>query len=339
MTLVSVIMPVYNAEKYVEEAILSVLNQTYKNFEFIIINDGSTDNSLQILRRLQLTDKRIRLISRENYGLVTTLNEGITISKGKYLARMDADDICYSTRFEKQIKLLEKNPNLYLVGTRFELLYEDCIDDDIKNEMEIFLKYAHEEIDYKNNTQSILEGYKILHPTWMLRRELVDIIGMYRMYASEDNEFLFRAAMNGYQMGRVEEVLLKYRISNFSKTSGNSKKHLQKKSCIEFKLDYLDKRIPEKLKHMKYIIWGSDVSGEIAHEIISQKYPDSNLIGFIDSYKKGEKLGVPIYYPKDCFLTCKFDYIFICTRSGAKMAMQFLTLKNKIMEQDYFKIV
>ena len=105
--LVSVILPVYNAQKYLEEAIESIINQTYTNFEFIIIDDGSGDNSLNIINKYQKQDSRILVITRENKGLVYTLNEGINQAKGKYIARMDADDISLSNRFEKQIELLE----------------------------------------------------------------------------------------------------------------------------------------------------------------------------------------------------------------------------------------
>ena len=91
--LVSVVMSVYNSEKYLKEAIESILNQTYTNFEFIIVNDGSTDSSLDIIQEYMKKDERIVLISRDNKGLPYSLNEGIEKAKGKYIARMDADDI------------------------------------------------------------------------------------------------------------------------------------------------------------------------------------------------------------------------------------------------------
>ena len=97
-------MSVYNGEKYLVKAIESILNQTYTKFEFIIVNDGSSDNSLKIIKEFMKKDNRIILINRENKGLPYSLNEGISIAKGKYIARMDADDISLSERFEKQIK-------------------------------------------------------------------------------------------------------------------------------------------------------------------------------------------------------------------------------------------
>jgi glycosyltransferase involved in cell wall biosynthesis len=122
-TMISVIMPVYNAEKYLDEAIQSILNQTYKNFEFIIINDGSTDKSLEIIRKYKKQDTRIVLISRKNKGLITSLNEGIEKAEGKYIARMDADDISLPERFTKQVKLMEKE-NLDICGTHYFIISE-----------------------------------------------------------------------------------------------------------------------------------------------------------------------------------------------------------------------
>src|SRR5215211_725311 len=97
---VSVVMTVFNAERYLREAIESVLNQTFGDFEFVIVDDGSTDRSLDILKEYAQRDPRIRLISRENKGIVASANEGIAVARGQYLARMDADDVSLPQRFE-----------------------------------------------------------------------------------------------------------------------------------------------------------------------------------------------------------------------------------------------
>lgn len=115
--LISVVMSVYNCEQYVAEAIESILNQTFMDFEYIIINDGSNDRTLEVIKRYK--DPRIILISRENKGLVFSLNEGIAMARGKYLARMDGDDISLPKRFEKQIKAFEEDPKLVVCGTAF----------------------------------------------------------------------------------------------------------------------------------------------------------------------------------------------------------------------------
>jgi glycosyltransferase involved in cell wall biosynthesis len=113
---VSVVMSVYNGEKYLRDSIESILNQTYKDFEFIIIDDGSTDRSKQIIQ--SYSDKRIRLISRENRGLVSSLNEAIGLARADYIARQDDDDVSMPTRLQKQYKFIQENPAYGLVGTR-----------------------------------------------------------------------------------------------------------------------------------------------------------------------------------------------------------------------------
>jgi glycosyltransferase involved in cell wall biosynthesis len=118
--LVSVVMPVFNGEKYLREAIDSILNQTFADFEFIIINDGSTDDTLKIIKGYK--DPRIVLISRKNKGLVASLNEGIEKARGKYIARMDADDISLPERFEKQVEYLEGHPDCILLGTQIRII-------------------------------------------------------------------------------------------------------------------------------------------------------------------------------------------------------------------------
>lgn len=115
--LISVVMSVYNGEKYLDEAVQSILDQTFPDFEFIIINDGSTDSTLEMLVKYKAKDNRIVLVSRENKGLVASLNEGISLAKGKYIARMDADDISLPARFKEQYDFLEKNPEVGVCGT------------------------------------------------------------------------------------------------------------------------------------------------------------------------------------------------------------------------------
>ena len=121
LSLVSVIMPVYNGAMYLNEAITSILRQTYSNFEFIIINDGSTDLSEEII--LSFSDSRIVYVKNpENYRLIKTLNLGFSMAKGRYIARMDADDISHPDRLLKQVDFLDHNIEYGLVGTGVNLL-------------------------------------------------------------------------------------------------------------------------------------------------------------------------------------------------------------------------
>lgn len=118
MPLVSVLLPAYNAEEYISEAIQSILNQTFTDFELIIINDGSTDNTEKEIRKF--TDSRIRYLkNNENIRLIATLNKGIHLAKGKFIARMDADDISLPERLMKQVNFMNKNTDIGLLGTWF----------------------------------------------------------------------------------------------------------------------------------------------------------------------------------------------------------------------------
>jgi glycosyl transferase domain protein len=116
--LVSVLIPCYNCEKYVEKAVTSIIEQSYSNLEILVIDDGSTDNTGSILQELAQKDSRIRYIKNEtNLKLIKTLNKGIDLCRGKYIARMDADDISLPTRIVKQVNFLEKHPDIGIVGT------------------------------------------------------------------------------------------------------------------------------------------------------------------------------------------------------------------------------
>ena len=125
---ISIIMSVYNGEDYLSEAIESVLNQTFKDFELIVINDCSTDSTGEILNRFAELDKRVKVHTNEvNLRLPSSLNKAIALAQGKYIARMDADDICLPERLEKQYKFMEDNPHISLSSCRFMTLKNGVI--------------------------------------------------------------------------------------------------------------------------------------------------------------------------------------------------------------------
>lgn len=124
--LVSVNMPCYNCSKYIKQSIDSILNQTYTNFELIIIDDGSTDNSVEVIK--EFSDKRIKLFENiTNQGIVYSRNRAVENSKGKYIAILDSDDIAYPTRIEKQLNFMESNPDFAMTGTWFDIIDENGI--------------------------------------------------------------------------------------------------------------------------------------------------------------------------------------------------------------------
>ena len=202
--LVSIILPIYNAERFIEKAIASVLSQSYCNFELIAIDDGSTDSSLQILERLAENDKRVKVISRDNHGLIHTLNHGIELAKGSLVARMDADDICEPHRIEAQVNFMADNPNVVCVGGQINLI--DICGREI---MQMIMPLDHEAIDAANYS-GVSHG--IVHPTALMRLSALRMIGGYSSLFrhAEDIDLWLRLGEVG-RLANLPILLLKYR--------------------------------------------------------------------------------------------------------------------------------
>ena len=202
--LLSVILPVYNGALYLHDAIQSVLNQTFDQFELIILNDGSSDNSADIIK--QFSDNRIVFVDQSNLGLAKTLNKGISISKGQYIARMDADDICYKERFEKQIKFLESNQKVKLLGTAVENIdeYGNFVSYDIPYIGSNFLK------SYLKNF-----GNPFKHPSIIMEKEAALKAGGYNELIGKyfEDYFLWSEIAKFGEIEILPNVLLKYRIT------------------------------------------------------------------------------------------------------------------------------
>ncbi len=211
---ISVVMPVYNGEKYLKEAIDSILNQTYANFEFIIINDGSTDKTEEII--LSYTDSRIVYVkNKENFQLVKTLNKGIALAKGKYIARMDADDISLPYRFEQQKYFLDKYKDIGIIGSCVEIF-----GDSIKSKK---WKVPLNSLEIK--ISSIFRT-PFIHPSVMIKKEIIDTYKLLydeKYKDAEDYELWIRILRNT-KGANIPKVLLKYRVLETSITRQAEKK-------------------------------------------------------------------------------------------------------------------
>ncbi len=216
---ISVIMPVYNAGDYLVKAIESILTQTYKNFELIIINDHSTDNSWEIIKKYQKRyPKKIKAINLKkniNRGGDACANIGISKAKGKYIARMDADDIAHPKRLEKQVAFLEKNNQIFLVGTNAKV-----IDNKGKIIGEKIVPTTHKDI-----YQSFFTFNPIIHPSAMYRRIIHRKRFFYPKKFSANNDYyiFFKMACQGYQFANLKDKLISYRIHENNDTFKNMK--------------------------------------------------------------------------------------------------------------------
>ncbi len=222
MPKISVVMPVYNGEKYLNQAIDSILAQTFTDFEFIIIDDGSTDNSLAIIKAYQ--DSRLKLHqNKQNLGLVATLNRGLDLAKCEYIARMDCDDISLPDRFAKQVNFLDNHPHISLVGSSVRI-----IDGENNLGMVAEMPTSHYLIKWS------LQFYcPIMHPTVMYRRESIIQLNGYssqlilgrEKYSGEDYD-LWRRLSNTSQLANLPEVLLLLRKHNHNVTKVHFDEHM-----------------------------------------------------------------------------------------------------------------
>lgn len=205
---VSIIMSVYNGEPYLSESIFSILSQTFTDYEFIIIDDGSTDNSLNIIK--SFNDPRIKLlINKKNIGLTDSLNRGIFCSDGEYIARQDADDISMPKRIEKQVKYLDNHSDVALLGTSYY-----TID---KNSFVMEMRHVH-----VNPAEDILNHNTFIHGSVMFRRCIIKYVGKYNTYFkyAQDYEF-WRRISKLYKVANLSDPLYQLRYIKTSVTAKN----------------------------------------------------------------------------------------------------------------------
>ena len=211
MPKVSVIMPVFNGDQYLSESINSILEQSLEDLEFIIINDGSTDNTSRILRSFK--DKRIRLVERKHQGISPSLNEAIHLSKSKYIARMDADDIAMKDRLQLQYDFIESHSDVDILGGQAEV-----IDGTGKT-----ICKTKNPLSWQNISKHIKYASPLGHPTYFVRNEVYDLTKGYRVLLPrvQDYDFLLRAFEMGCVMRNLPDIVIKYRQSPGGMSSSN----------------------------------------------------------------------------------------------------------------------
>ena len=215
--LVSILLPVYNAECYLRTSLDSTLAQTYENIEVICVDDGSSDSSLKILRKIARTDKRVKVFrNTKNQGIGYTANKALRQAKGEFIARMDADDVMLPDRIEKQVSFLQSNKEVVLVGGQCVVINEDG-----------------EEIGEKKNPQLHKDIYKLMfttmsvqNPTVMINRKLVPESALKldtKLHPVDDLDMLFKLFNYG-KFANLPDNVLKYRVYKGSSTMKNPKR-------------------------------------------------------------------------------------------------------------------
>ncbi|MEI6529370.1 MAG: glycosyltransferase [Candidatus Falkowbacteria bacterium] len=250
---VSIIMSAYNAEKYIAESIESILNQSFKDFEFIIFDDGSTDDTKKIIRTYAKKDNRIiPVYNNKNIGyigFIRNLNKGMNMAKCKYIARMDADDISLPKRLEKQLDYLENNNDIFLIGTSVNIVDENGI-------------IIRKNVFYIDPEKMLPIKNCIYHPTIMFRNDN-SITYREKILYCEDYDLYLRLITLNKKIVNLKETLLNYRV--IEQSVSRTKAALQQFYSEEAKTLYLERK---KIGHDNYDSFNSD---KVELDIFSKK--------------------------------------------------------------------
>ncbi len=333
---ITVLMPVYNCELYINEAVDSILNQTFADFELLIIDDASTDKTASIIKAYN--DSRIKFIEKpSNTGLTNSLNQGLKLANGKYIARMDGDDVSFSQRFEKQVAFLDANPDVVLCGTNIKVIGTEKI---------IALPEKNEKIKL-----TLLKGNCLAHPSVMIRKQILDELSVgydISKEPAEDYDLWVRLTGIG-KLHNLQEVLLNYRVHNTQVSKKRDTQQIELSLQLRLQMfGYLDYSFDkEEYDLLKKIIGGSlSVTLDEIKDffILTEKMVSANSNSFfepkgfqeylLELHKKSYKkyfLEREKYYPIICF-----QYFKIRSKSEFKLGL-IDELKLIIKSIIYFK--
>lgn len=220
-TLVTVILPVYNTEKYIEQAINSICRQTYTNMEILVIDDASTDKTLSIVKGLSLQDLRIICIEKDkNTGYTQSLNMGLELAKGVFIARMDADDKAHPERIAKQVSYMNQHPECVMCGTAYQLMHNGHLQ---------IPPLKHSEI-----MTELLYGNVFCHPSVMMRKSTLQTHSLkYDPTMEPSEDYALWTALSKYgNLANLPESLLEYRIHTGSVSKSREEIQHQKANLI-----------------------------------------------------------------------------------------------------------
>ena len=289
---ISVIIPFYNAEKTLERAIQSIALQSFSDFECILINNNSTDNSLKIAQHFTNTDNRFKLISEQKQGVMFASNTGWKASKGQYIARMDADDWSHPDRLKMQNTFLDKNPDFEVITTQVNHISHS----EFTGGMARFVEWSNAIISYEEILNNQFIEMPIVNPTAMWRRETAEQNGMY-LHGDfpEDYEMWLRWLNAGVKIKKLESKLLNWydsdgRLSRTDPIYSDS-------SFYKIKTKYLAKWLKKHNPfHPNVAVWGASRISRKRAKLLEEH--GINICCYIDT-KKNRQLDHPVFYYED----------------------------------------
>lgn len=291
--LISVILPCFNAEQYLQLALESIVNQTYSNLEIILINDGSTDCTEEICLRFKEADSRITYLkNKQNLGLIDTLNKGISVATGDYIARMDADDISHLSRFSLQINFLIKNPSIDLLGSIAQPI--DVHGNKLANKVSTTY-FEPKTLRFSSYfTQPFFHG-SILAKSGLLKTNKYDS----NFKHSEDFELWLRLNSKNFTFANIQETLYYYRLNPQGVSINNEKKQIKSHNLASYK--YLNKIKEEEINfEITSILNNRPIKGydyksfTTALEVFKELYKNNEFTEELNSYYNSQKLNIII---------------------------------------------
>jgi len=332
MNLVTIILPFYNAEKTLDRAISSIAEQTYQNFECILINNNSKDSGTKIAEDWQKKDSRFIVICEKEQGVVFASNAGSVIAKGKYICRMDADDWCFPDRLERQVRFLEENPDFGVVAGLVEYVGHH-------DNTQGFSRY----VDLINSIQSYQQisnrrfiESPVVNPSAMWRREVADNLGMYRDgNFPEDYELWLRWLGAGIKMCKIPEYVLKWHDSDSRLT--RTDRRYSDKAFYEIKTKYLAKWLKENNPyHPNVVVWGASRISRLRARPL-EKY-GIHISSYIDITGK-RKLDREVINYKETPSAGKMFILTYIRQANARVEIQeFLEEKGYVEGENYLLV-
>lgn len=319
MAAVSVLLPCYNARDTLPEALDSLTEQTFQDFEVVVVDDGSTDNTQEILMKYCKKDSRFRTITQDHFGIIPALNNGLVACRAPLIARMDADDRSHPERLSRQITFLNQNPNIALVGC----LVRAYPINHVREGFNIYLDWLNRLVSHEEICREIFIESPFPHPSVLFRKEDVLKVGGYQDRGwAEDYDLWFRMYLAGARFAKIPQFLLYWREHTSRLTRVDSRYSLE--NFLRAKAWYLTQG-PLKGRD-GIIIWGAGMMGRrLSKHLLRQQVP---LVAFvdIDPRKIGNtRRNRPIISPKELpRFWGKFQRPIILAAVGARGARNLI---------------
>ena len=324
--LISVVMPVRDGGEYLTAAVDSILAQSFEDLELVLVDDHSEDSSID---HLDKTDLRLRILKSNGCGLVDACNTGFAHSRGRFVARMDADDISLPDRLARQLNYLRQNPEIGIAGCCVEIFSAQGI----QGGLERYEKWLNSVRTPRQVHHQIFIESPLPNPGVMLRREVLQKLDGYRSNDwPEDYDLWLRADAAGILMGKPDPVLLRWR------EHGNRLTHTdalyERQRFMQAKVHFL---VRERLDERPVIIWGAGPTGRQIHDLIIAE--DGIVVGFIEVHPRrigGQKRGLPVWsMDKVADISAEMLLIAVGAAGARQQIADFLQMQGKSEGQDY----